>query len=532
MAEPGKRHSGLRAMRARGGRARAGVELPDEGLWEDRRPGGAPISVPEVEEGLVTVLSPGVEAPAAPGPLRPLPSGIRRGLEGRTWIHVRFACDLLMLSLATLGAVALGPVPGHLTIFILLYPPLTMMLLSARGRYRRRLREVVLDSVAPGFGAISIAAMTIFMLALLAGADRADLSLLIAHIWVVSLALVTTGGLTLAFVHYAARKRRLIFKPTLIVGPDEGTIAFARRLQRHPEYGLQVVGFLAEPPVELPEGSPPVLGGVDDLAGVVEQWDVSHVIVGYPEISRPELLELTERCDAFGLETTVVPRLVSAITRHTQLEYVGSVPLLNLREVDLESWQFAAKHVIDRVAAALALIAIGPLMLVIALAVRLSSPGPILFSQPRTGRDGVVFPLLKFRTMRAGEEEAFAPEEGMAPGGVEGVDRRTRVGCFLRRTSLDELPQLINVLRGEMSLVGPRPERPEYAELFRHEVDRYNERHRVRAGITGWAQVHGLRGQTPLRDRVELDNFYIEHWSLALDMRILLLTIPALIKGS
>ena len=120
----------------------------------------------------------------------------------------------------------------------------------------------------------------------------------------------------------------------------------------------------------------------------------------------------------------------------------------------------------------------------------------------------------------------------MAPGGVEGVDRRTRIGRLLRRTSLDELPQLLNVVRGEMSLVGPRPERPEFAELFQRDIERYADRHRVRAGITGWAQVHGLRGQTPLVDRVEFDNFYIEHWSLSLDLKIMLLTIPALLRGS
>ena len=182
--------------------------------------------------------------------------------------------------------------------------------------------------------------------------------------------------------------------------------------------------------------------------------------------------------------------------------------------------------------------ALAPLMLALAALVKLSSPGPVLFRQERTGRDGRLFELLKFRTMIEPDDAAvyhrypqLAPR-GLAPGGVEGVDRRTRAGALLRRTSLDELPQLVNVLRGEMSLVGPRPERPEFAELFRSEVERYHDRHRVRAGITGWAQVHGSRGQTPLTERVELDNFYIEHWSLALDAKIMLLTLPALLRGS
>ncbi len=144
-----------------------------------------------------------------------------------------------------------------------------------------------------------------------------------------------------------------------------------------------------------------------------------------------------------------------------------------------------------------------------------------------------MFDLLKFRTMaeRPGGSEGFVLAPGLAPGGVEGDDRRTRAGRFLRRTSLDELPQLLNVLRGEMSLVGPRPERPEFAEGFKREFLRYADRNRVKAGITGWAQIHGLRGQTPLEDRVDYDNYYIDNWSLWLDLKILLATIPALFRG-
>jgi lipopolysaccharide/colanic/teichoic acid biosynthesis glycosyltransferase len=149
----------------------------------------------------------------------------------------------------------------------------------------------------------------------------------------------------------------------------------------------------------------------------------------------------------------------------------------------------------------------------------------VLFRQRRLGRDGQQYDVLKFRSMRGDAWPAFVPEAGSAPGGVEGVDRRTRVGRFLRRTSLDELPQLLNVLRGDMSLVGPRPERPEYAVAFARDIHRYDDRLRVRSGLTGWAQVHGLRGQTSIEDRVEWDNYYIEHWSLGLDLKILLMTL-------
>jgi lipopolysaccharide/colanic/teichoic acid biosynthesis glycosyltransferase len=156
----------------------------------------------------------------------------------------------------------------------------------------------------------------------------------------------------------------------------------------------------------------------------------------------------------------------------------------------------------------------------------------VFFRQRRVGRDGRVFDLRKFRSMAAprGDDPGFRPSLGSAPGGVEGDDRRTRLGRLLRRTSLDELPQLINVVRGEMSLVGPRPERPEFVELFQSDIRRYGDRHRVKSGITGWAQVHGLRGQTSLADRVEWDNYYIEHWSLGLDLRILVLTVLAVLR--
>jgi exopolysaccharide biosynthesis polyprenyl glycosylphosphotransferase len=216
---------------------------------------------------------------------------------------------------------------------------------------------------------------------------------------------------------------------------------------------------------------------------------------------------------------------------------VGGLPLLGLRRTNPRGWQFTVKHAQDRLIAALLLLALLPALAAISAAVRLSSPGPVLFRQRRVGRDGRVFDLLKFRTMAEEEYDGargdgFRPAAGEAPGGVEGDDRRTGVGRLLRRTSLDELPQLINVMRGEMSLVGPRPERPEFVELFRADLRRYEDRHRVKSGMTGWAQVHGLRGQTSLADRVELDNFYIEHWSLALDWKILARTFFAVLRSA
>jgi lipopolysaccharide/colanic/teichoic acid biosynthesis glycosyltransferase len=211
--------------------------------------------------------------------------------------------------------------------------------------------------------------------------------------------------------------------------------------------------------------------------------------------------------------------------------------------VDPKGVQFAAKHALDRVLAMGLLVVISPVILWVALAVRLSSPGPVLFRQRRVGRDGTVFDLYKFRSMRLDPTQHPPSDEDVtaldfllngdtAPGGVEGDDRRTPIGRMLRRFSLDELPQLFNVIRGEMSLVGPRPERPEFVELFRQDIARYGDRHRVKSGITGWAQVHGLRGQTSLAERVEWDNYYIAHWSIGLDLKILALTLVAMFRDA
>jgi lipopolysaccharide/colanic/teichoic acid biosynthesis glycosyltransferase len=205
---------------------------------------------------------------------------------------------------------------------------------------------------------------------------------------------------------------------------------------------------------------------------------------------------------------------------------VGSLAGLKNRCMAFTSTsQLTLKRTTDVVIAGFVMLALGPLMLAIALAVRLSSPGPVLFRQRRVGRGGREFVLLKFRTMVGdqGTRDVELPA-GVAPGGVEGRDRRTRVGRWLRTTSLDELPQLVNVLRGDMSVVGPRPERPEYAKRFALTVPGYVDRLRVKAGITGWAQANGRRGQTPIADRVAYDNYYIDNWSLGLELRTLVLT--------
>ncbi len=285
----------------------------------------------------------------------------------------------------------------------------------------------------------------------------------------------------------------------------------------------------------------PVLGSAEDLDKVVERSGVRNLIVAFSSVADARISRLIQRCQELGIEVSVVPRMFDTINDRVGYDSVGGLPLLSFSGVNPKGVQFALKHAIDRASAALLLLVLSPFLGLAALAVRLSSPGPVLFRQRRVGRDGTEFDLYKFRSMRLDPVPAVAQPAGVdiaaledmlgvdtAPGGVEGDDRRTLIGRLMRRSSFDELPQLFNVLRGDMSLIGPRPERPEFVELFGRDIVRYGDRHRVKSGITGWAQVHGLRGQTSLAERVEWDNYYIAHWSLALDIKIVLLTLVAL----
>jgi exopolysaccharide biosynthesis polyprenyl glycosylphosphotransferase len=282
----------------------------------------------------------------------------------------------------------------------------------------------------------------------------------------------------------------------------------------------------------------PILGSIEDLDETVRRTGVKNIIVAFSSVTDARVSRLIQRSQELGVEVSVVPRMFDTINDRVGYDTVGGLPLMSFTAVDPKGVQFAVKHAMDRVLALILLVVLAPVILAAALAVRLTSPGPVLFSQRRVGRDGHLFDLYKLRSMYVADEDDRADGfsgvdfllDGTAPGGIEGEDRRTPVGRFLRATSIDELPQLLNVLRGDMSLVGPRPERPQFVELFRQDISRYGDRHRVKSGITGWAQVHGLRGQTSLAERVEGDNYYIAHWSLGLDLKILALTVVALFR--
>ena len=472
---------------------------------------------------------------------RDVGAGLTRVLEER-WGLLYAALDFVSAWAAVLlvsSVLQFSPKP--VALFAL--PGLVVLSLFIIGAYRRRLQVQVLDWLIPVVGGVTVATMAVALAELQLTGQLSSPSLWL-RVWTLAVIALCFCRAILTRVHRWARCRRLIAKPVIIVGAGVVGSRVARRLQASPDYGLLPVGFVDEDARSTINGGDyavPVVGTVDAMEDALAETGARNVIVAFSSATDAQISALVRRCQELGVEVSVVPRMFETINDRITYGALGGLPLLTLRGVDPNGWQFAIKHMLDRVFAVLLLVVLSPIMAAAALAVRATSDGPILFRQRRVGRDGKTFDLYKFRSMhwrpsdstpRADDRVVISHvDSDTGPGGVEGDNRLTRVGALLRKLSIDEFPQFINVLMGDMSLVGPRPERPEFVELFGRVIDGYEGRHRVKAGITGWAQVHGLRGPTSLVDRVEWDNYYITHWSLLLDLKIVLLTVVALFRG-
>ncbi|KPH21205.1 UDP-phosphate galactose phosphotransferase [Rhodococcus sp. ADH] len=416
------------------------------------------------------------------------------------------------------------------------FVPLVVIVMGARSLYRRSLNRRFLDEFYGILSSGSIAAMLLLCALVLFGiADRPGAA--VTKLWVCASVLIPFGRLIRVVLQRRLQRRSRLVSPTLVIGSGQVTQHVIARMIAAPEHGMNPVGVLSdETHISSDQGAEadqvPYLGTVDRLEAVIAETQAERLVIAFTKVHGELLTGSVRIAHRHGLRVWVVPRMYEVIGSKSLIDHIGGMPLLSVPHTNPRGWQFRVKHVSDRIAAGCILFALSPLFLTLMLLVRWSSPGPIFFAQERVGRNGQIFGCLKFRSMRLPDPDhvTFVPKIGSAPGGVEGTDRRTRIGKLMRSTSMDELPQLLNVLRGDMSLVGPRPERPEFVTLFEAQIRRYGERHRVKAGVTGWAQVNGLRGQTSIADRAEWDNYYIENWSLWLDIKILMLTVLAVFK--
>jgi exopolysaccharide biosynthesis polyprenyl glycosylphosphotransferase len=395
---------------------------------------------------------------------------------------------------------------------------LALFTLAVGGAYRTRLTLRALD-VVPWFG--SRVAIALVLVAPLAWATDE-----VGELPVIGLlgfaAIVAARLLSYAIVR-AFRQQGLLREPAIIVGSGQVGCELASLLLEHGEYGLTPVGFLTSAPGSLPL---PVLGGIDDLDDALRRSRARDLIVAFDLAPSADLVSILRTAVQHDVTVYIVPRFfdcgVTPEGPHT--DDVRGIPLYRVQRAALRRSTWFLKRFVDVVLAVLALVLLAPLFLVIAVAVRCTSPGPVLFRQRRVGKDGGEIEVLKFRTLQVNPD-------GDTQWSVAADDRMTRIGRILRCTSLDELPQLWSVLRGDMSLIGPRPERPFFVDQFSANVRGYGDRHRVRAGLTGWAQVNGLRGdESPIAERARYDNNYIEHWSPWKDCVIVLRTFSEVVR--
>jgi len=314
----------------------------------------------------------------------------------------------------------------------------------------------------------------------------------------------------------------------LLVGSGELAGKVVTSLKAHSEYGLKFVGILSRHKDQV--GScfkgEKVIGTYDQLSEILSRCDVDTVIIALPAHEERMIRPILGYIDNESVDIRVVLDIGNFFTIHRNLEEIDGLPVISLRESPFYGWQRMFKRAIDILVSSFCLLFFAPLFVVVAILIKLSSRGPVFYAQERVGLDGMLFKIIKFRTMKVDAEVKSGPVWA-----VKDDVRCTVVGTVLRRFSLDELPQLINVFLGQMSLVGPRPERPVFVEKFKKHIPRYALRHKIKAGMTGWAQVNGLRGDCSLEERLNYDLYYIEHWSIRLDMFILARTLPAVLKG-
>lgn len=347
-------------------------------------------------------------------------------------------------------------------------------------------------------------------------------------LWVTSILFIFGGRMIVLAIERSFYRRGMGMRNAVIVGADAAAIRVFDVLHNHPMLGYRFIGYFADTAAGRGTSlaSVPCLGPLGDVPAklVSERVELALIAVRYED--HPRLYTLIRECEGVNVEFMMVPDVIESIASQVRIKEVEGIPFITIKGLPMTTWGRIMKRTFDIIVAAVLLLILSPLLLVIAAGVKLSSRGKILFRQERIGIDGRKFEMLKFRSMRSDAEAESGPVWA-SPDDA----RRTGFGTLLRRASLDELPQLVNVLLGDMSLVGPRPERPFFVSEFQHLVPKYLDRHRVKTGMTGWAQVNGLRGNTSLDERIKYDIYYIENWSFWFDVKILLKTVGALLRG-
>jgi exopolysaccharide biosynthesis polyprenyl glycosylphosphotransferase len=407
----------------------------------------------------------------------------------------------------------------HFSSYLIIIPLLLaihLVYFSYQGFYRFKLRRNRLDDL---FSVILNSAASTFTVLLIFSYLKSYnfVRFEISHVFLLVYALVSILAIFVCRAQMFKVFRRLMrngVSRVLIAGSGNLAEMTAVNLAKYGHFGLEVSGFLA------PGSGACILGNYAELEHVVKKHGITDLFVALPLSEYDTIMKLIEDANNLLLDIRLVPDILQLASLKAGLEHIEGLPIINLGDIPLEGWPALSKRLFDLLVSLTALVFFLPIFGLIAMLLKLDSKGPVFYRQARLGLDGRIFKMIKFRTMVCNAEKEtgpiWSPQNDL---------RVTRVGRILRKLSIDELPQLLNVLTGDMSLVGPRPERPELVQKFKQSIPRYMLRHRVKAGMTGWAQVHGLRGNTPLDKRIEFDIYYIQNWTFRLDLEIIFRTI-------
>ncbi len=471
---------------------------------------------------------------AAVSVLRDILKGILKDIRSIKWFRVILPLgDIMAINLGFLAAYWLRFNSGlfrtvlgipHVSNYFRVFPLLTVILIflmRSDKLYSTRARLSIVDEFFTIIRSTT-AGIFLFMAGTFLYREFSFSRGMLLVSWFVLILFISGWRYFVNRIRFAFRKKNrnlLIIGDSDVVGRLVGHIAE----DAHWDYNIKGILHISSKDNKS-AGSVPVLGNLYSLSSVIEKYNIDEVILTDIEIPRDRVLNIILECEKRMIEFRLIADLLGMVTSQVDMRTIDGVPLLGLKESPLsEGYNRFVKRMMDIVFSAAGLIILSPLFLIIGIMVKMSSPGPIFYLQKRIGEDGNRFAMIKFRTMI---ENA---EKGVGRVWAQKDDpRRTKLGGFLRRTNLDELPQIFNVLKGEMSLVGPRPERPHFVDKFKEDVPRYMTRHRIKSGMTGWAQVNGLRGNTSITERTKYDLYYIENWSLIFDLKILFMSFFAL----
>ncbi|MER7275134.1 sugar transferase [Dactylosporangium sp. NPDC000244] len=403
---------------------------------------------------------------------------------------------------------------------------LSATLFAVGGLYQVRRHLSILDQVPALLGRMLVASALVSIVVAMRHSSADNLASFL-RVVAISAGLVLLGRALVALAVGLARHRRWAGRSAIVVGGGPVAAELARLLRRHPWYGLRFCGFVdvATAGHEEPAGGP-LLGWFDDLDAIAARAGCDVIIIADIDCTESRLLRVVRSASMANYEMWMVPRLRDFAAQAGHPDHIGGIPVVRVRRPTLSGPKYFIKRASDIALSALALVLLSPVLLLCAIAVRIEGGPGIIFHQQRIGRFGRPFQLLKFRSMRPDSDA-----ESRTNWSVAHDPRVGPVGRFIRRTSIDELPQLWNILRGDMTIVGPRPERPYFVNQFSAEHPDYALRHRMPVGLTGLAQVSGLRGDTPISDRARFDNYYIENWSIWLDAKVVLRTVAEVFRG-